>query len=135
MNLANAADLTLVHRQPLGGTKMQDILEEEEDEVTALQHKKEKLLSAPAGGGATTVGGASDHRRKIKRFDTMHQLEGLYSTLENNDALLTSGPSSALWDVWKQVDADGNGNLCEVEFMGVQVDKQSSPQLDFQGRF
>ena len=40
---------------------------------------------------------------RMVRQNTMMQLE-LYESLENNNDLLTRGPSGELWNVWKQLD-------------------------------
>ncbi len=45
----------------------------------------------------------SERRQKLRRQTTQQQL-ALYETLENCSALLTTGPSHALWDTWQQLD-------------------------------
>lgn len=66
----------------------------------AVNHQPVRGQSIP---GQTEETPPQRRRQKLSHSDTKQQLD-LYESLENNDALLTSGPSHELWEKWQQLD-------------------------------
>ena len=70
----------------------------------AVNHQPVRGQTIPGQTEETPPRGLEKGRRqKLNHSDTKQQLD-LYESLENNDALLTSGPSHELWEKWQQLD-------------------------------
>ena len=65
-------------------------------------------------GGAAKSPVPRRRKGKLGRQNTMAQSLDLYETLENNDKLLTSGPSCQLWDKWQQLDLVRSNELASI---------------------